>query len=481
MRSAKNATPTFRFQRRVGRQHRQCVVLLTTLSLILAACGGPRPPVGQIGNVSGFLGVVAADEPNAALVARDALSAGGSAVDAAVAAFFMLSVTYPAGAGIGGGGICLVYDATTNIAETLEFLPASPADGGPYAVPGAVRGMATLHARYGRLRWEQLISPAESLARFGHSISRALSKRLAAAEDRVAANPELRAAFMRPDGTLKGEGETLIQVELAAALSQIRSRGVGDYYGGQAGRSFAAAAQSAGGKLTIDDLRNYRPSWRQTRSQEIGNLTLHTALPPPRGGNILFDLVERLRASDDPTRPDRLAAAAAAAYGEIGAELPVGGDAAVVVGDRRGSAVACVFTMHGEFGTGRSAAGVMLAPNAPEQAAYLSPLLAVNPNVDQAFMAAAASGGAAAPVAVARVVLGVLAADEALTAAMAGPRAFNGGAAPVAGTAAAGSDGPADNIGRVQALWCPAGLKRQQERCTAASDPRGFGLALIGE
>ena len=82
---------------------RQCVVLLSVVTIVLAACGGPRPPVGQIGNVSGFLGVVATDEPNAALVARDALSAGGSAVDAAVAAFFMLSVTYPAGAGVGGG------------------------------------------------------------------------------------------------------------------------------------------------------------------------------------------------------------------------------------------------------------------------------------------------------------------------------------------------------------------------------------------
>ena len=462
---------------------RQCVVLLSVVTIVLAACSGPRPPVGQIGNVSGFLGVVATDEPNAALVARDALSAGGSAVDAAVAAFFMLSVTYPAGAGVGGGGICLVYDATANVTETLEFLPANPADGGPYAVPGAVRGMATLHARYGRLRWEQLVSPAESLARFGHSISRALSKRLVAAEDRVRTSPELSAAFTRPDGTLKAEGETLIQVELAAALSQIRSRGVGDYYGGQAGRRFATAARAAGGKVTIDDLRNYRPTWRQTRSQQVGNLMLHTALPPPRGGNILFDLLEQLRETDGPIPPARLSAAAGSAYGDTGAELPVGGDAALVVGDRRGSAVACVFTMQGAFGAGKMAAGVLLAPNAPAESAYLSPLLAVNENVDQTFMAAAASGGAAAPVAVARVVLGVLAADEALPTAMAAPRSLID--VPAAGTTVAdageATDRPADNIGRVQALWCPAGLKRQQERCIAASDRRGSGLALIGE
>ena len=64
-------------------------------------------PLGSIGHVLGFIGGVATEGPRATLIARNILSAGGTAADAAVAAAFMLTVTYPVAASLAGGGRCL--------------------------------------------------------------------------------------------------------------------------------------------------------------------------------------------------------------------------------------------------------------------------------------------------------------------------------------------------------------------------------------
>ena len=69
----------------VRRRQRGCVAALL---LLVAACGIAPTKTGEIGAVEGFLGAAISEEPRAALVARDTLSAGGSAADAAVAAYF---------------------------------------------------------------------------------------------------------------------------------------------------------------------------------------------------------------------------------------------------------------------------------------------------------------------------------------------------------------------------------------------------------
>lgn len=106
------------------------MALMAALLLgLTTACADDRPP-GVIGHIEGFAGVVVADEPQAVLVARDVLSAGGLAGDAAVALGFTLAVTLPSSAGLGGGGLCVAYNGETNKIETLDFRPG---------VGGAVR------------------------------------------------------------------------------------------------------------------------------------------------------------------------------------------------------------------------------------------------------------------------------------------------------------------------------------------------------
>ncbi|MEO8559447.1 MAG: gamma-glutamyltransferase, partial [Rhodospirillales bacterium] len=135
----------------------------------IVSCGDSGPKQGQIGYVEGFFGGVVADEPNSAQVGRDVLTAGGTAVDAAVATYFAMAVMLPSSASLGGGGVCLVHWSKDRKTEALTFLTKLPASGSPgtvpVGVPGNVRGMAALHARYGVLRWEQLVGAAERMSR----------------------------------------------------------------------------------------------------------------------------------------------------------------------------------------------------------------------------------------------------------------------------------------------------------------------------
>ncbi len=445
-------------QTKFGTRRRQRAGLLALL-LTLAACGGPAPKVGEIGAIGGFLGAAVVEEPRAALVARDVLSAGGTAADAVTAAFFAMTVTYPVAVGLGGGGVCLYYDHRSNTTETLDFRPAAAAAGGTVAVPGALRGMALLHSRYGRLPWAQLVAPAETMARFGHQISRALAKRLRPQAERLRADPTAAALFLHPDGTAPREAENLIQVELASILTRIRTRGVGDLYGGEAGRQLLRASAARGGKITISELRRYRAVWRETARRPIGNNVLHHPMLGP-GDNPAHQLSGLLRKNS-------MADAAARTFAQDDMAMTIDrGEGAIVIGDSFGSAAACVYQMNGAFGSGAMvpSLGIFLAPSpATRWHGYPLPLLGVNEHVHQTLLAAAGAGGPAGAIAAAAVSLAVMANDKTLAQAMAVPRP------PAQGNGKGG--------GRVQALWCPGGLRIGPESCQLASDPRAFGLA----
>src|SRR5581483_3306767 len=123
--------------------------------------------------VWGCNGAAATAHPLATLIAIDALKAGGSAVDAAIAANVALGFLEPIACGIGGDAFALVWDPAARQVVGLNGSGRSPAalsrethrarakatgviaSHGAIAVstPGAVDGWAMLHARYGKLPW----------------------------------------------------------------------------------------------------------------------------------------------------------------------------------------------------------------------------------------------------------------------------------------------------------------------------------------
>ena len=119
---------------------------------------------------------VSADESRAAEVGREILLNGGNAVDAAVAMYFAMAVTLPSAASLGASGACIVHSSKTNGAESFVFAPVAapgPVKGVSFSIPTGVRAMTLMHVRHGEGRWEQSVSAAERMARFGVPVSRA--------------------------------------------------------------------------------------------------------------------------------------------------------------------------------------------------------------------------------------------------------------------------------------------------------------------
>jgi gamma-glutamyltranspeptidase/glutathione hydrolase len=377
--------------------------------LVLVGCGGASEETGVIGTVRGFLGGAVADEPRAALVAKDILSAGGSAADAAVALYFTLGVTLPSTASLGGGGVCLVYDAKLNRTEMLDFAARAPAGGGPIAVPTGPRGMFLLHSRHGKLRWEQLVTGAESAARFGRPVSRALAADLLAAQPILERDPQLREIFLKADGTPYREGDILFQRDLSTLLSAIRSRGAGELYNGPLAQRFAEGASAQGGVITIEDMRAAHVAWRPSVFVRHEDIALIVPSPPAAAGLVTGQIwgaaAPRWRRAAPDERPHLFAQASLRAWLDrsrwlaadmttsmsplelvserylanlmqsyrpeqrtpvVGRERaePLADDAAAsgfVTVDREGNAVSCTVSAYGLFGSGRAAGGVVLA------------------------------------------------------------------------------------------------------------------------
>ena len=506
--------------------------MLVSSLFALAACGGGGPEQGDIGFVEGFFGGLIADEPRAALIGREVLSAGGTAADAAVAAYFTMAVTLPGAASIGGGGVCLVHDAVTGRTDTISFMPKRPADpDARFSVPGNVRGMFLLHARYGQLAWSDILSPAERLARSGHVLSRAFVRDFEAARPIVTFDAEARSIFGVTAGGV-AEGRQLKQLELGAVLSNLRTQGPGTFYDGGLGRSFAEAVRAAGGKITLEDLRNYRPQIQEPIRFDQGNNVV--AFAPDGGGLVAAQvwgaatdqdryadavaaarthlIVELgLRAHQtvaagtaDATSPAAIAALVESVSGTSHSvpqpSIAVRGDAAssgasIVAVDNEGRAVACSFTMNGPFGSGVMAPGTgILLAGLPDSTRVSAPTVALMSNEVNGLSFFAVAGSGATPAVVARVALETIVAGDAnMASAVALPRAFSAGnpdttivetGMPDADRAALQGLGhnieQTQSIGRVNGFFCPEGLPRGRT-CQFVKDTRSFGLAVFAE
>ena len=464
----------------------------------LVACGAEPFEVQE-----GFFGGVAADEPRAALIMRDVLVEGGLAADAAVAGFFALSVTLPSSAGLAATGSCIVFDPSSKRFEHLE-IPALPSSspGPAIALPLAPRAMFALHARYGRLRFERLVTEAEQLARFGEPVSTRLAADLRWADPKMLADPTVAGVFGAAGGRTIGRGELLVQNDLGATLGRMRNAGVGDLYSGPMSRRYVEAVRAAGYKIEANLLRNALPLWSDVSSFQHDNHTWVVAGADSGSGHRGALMLAKLFADGgwsglDPADKARLLVATARDAGARGGgstRPDVPGATSFMAVDRAGQTVACAFGMGVPFGLGKAASGtgIFLRSASDQGPASALAVIAGNTNTWQLHLGATAGGGAVADAALLQSILNHYDDGQSVSSAIESPRLYPD---PDSGTlyveeamganAAAGLSGlglatrtvPA--LGHAALIRCVDGLSRTNNDCDLAGDPRGGGLVLF--
>jgi gamma-glutamyltranspeptidase/glutathione hydrolase len=263
---------------------------------------------------------VAAGSAGAADAAAQVLTAGGNAVDAAVAAACAATVCEPGLASLGGGGF-LTVRTPTGEHVVHDFFVDAPGHGrdlglptprldtvvinfggadqvfhaglGSLAVPGTLDGLLHAHGRHGRLPLAQVVAPAARLAADGWTVDPVQASVIVLLTGILRLSPECWALVSRDDAAAP-VGAVLTNPDLASTLTAIGEGRVRRFADLPGLPTLLADVADAGGALTADDLARYHPVERQPLRAEHRGAVLATNPMPSFGGPILAEATRLL-------------------------------------------------------------------------------------------------------------------------------------------------------------------------------------------
>ncbi len=302
-------------------------------------------------------GAIAAGHALTAEAGAEILRRGGRAVDACIAAAAVSWVCESPLAGPGGGGFLLFHEGGEARTRLLDFFvavperPSSPAElieltvdfgdsqqifytgTASVAVPGVALGLWEAHARWGTIRWSDLLTPAARLARDGVVLNEAQAYLHRILDPLLRHSPE-GDAFYGP-GRPRRAGERFTAPELAGTLERLAAEGPEYLYRGD-----MAARLAAHVPITLQDLARYGVVEREPLTVAYRRGELRTNPRPSSGGRLLAVGLEALGDSE----PTPVAVARAMeAQQEARQSDAVGGTThiSVVDGDGNAASLSC--------------------------------------------------------------------------------------------------------------------------------------------
>lgn len=274
-------------------------------------------------------GMVSTASLHASLIGLEILRQGGNAFDAAVAVQFALNVTEPYGSGIGGGLFVVAYNAATGEVISLDGREESPAafeltdllnesgtaplrfrqriTGGAVAgVPGALAACVDLLQRHGSMSLAEVIAPAIRLAEDGFAVTQPFADNLQAHWNRLSQDPASARVFGRLDGNPLQAGDWHRNPDLAETFRLLAEHGADVFYRGKLASEIVAAVAGSSvrpGRMTLDDLANYKSVWRHPVKSHFRDYTIYGMGMPSSGGVALAQMLSLLEIADYGSAP----------------------------------------------------------------------------------------------------------------------------------------------------------------------------------
>jgi gamma-glutamyltranspeptidase/glutathione hydrolase len=269
------------------------------LGLLFAATAAAEPAQRHM---------VVAPHPMAADAGQAMLRAGGSALDAAIAAAVMLTLVEPQASGIGGGGLMLAYTASSRTIEAWDGRETAPAaatpslflrpDGQPMSfaaameggravgVPGLLRMLEAAHREHGSLPWATLIAPTIAAAEQGFPVPPRLAAAIAAHAASLGRDQAARTYFLDAGGNPWPPGHILRNPVLANTLRAVAAQGADALHRGPIAEAMVLAVRTHPnpGLLTMGDLAEYRPERRALACVPYRARRVCGMGPPTSGG-----------------------------------------------------------------------------------------------------------------------------------------------------------------------------------------------------
>ena len=242
-------------------------------------------------NVLAQNGMVATSNPLSSMVAINVLQKGGNAVDAAIAASAVQAVVCPSATGIGGDCFAIIsMNGKKPIAvngsgiapkkANLQFYKDNKIKNigltSPHSVtiPGAVHAWCSMHEKFGRIDFNEVLNGAENFARKGFPVHEVEAIAWKENEKKLKKNSNSKRLFLNQNLSYS-YGEVFKNIPLANTLRVISKNKIKGFYQSEITNDMVKTLNKLGGLHTEEDFYNQETLFSKTITNSYRNLKIH--------------------------------------------------------------------------------------------------------------------------------------------------------------------------------------------------------------